>query len=160
MKNPTAILLWNFLIIIVPPILKQHSKKELQSAMIHCCVFDDELLLLLLLLIIANDSSVMAIVIPNIEYHQPAINFREEPPHKWFAKKVVYCENMVICAVLSGMKFEHTKSSIPPPCYDPDWGVRFTTVCVFVDEVLSISSVVCTSYWLEIEWCLIVYVWK
>mmetsp|Transcript_31955 Transcript_31955/g.48613 ORF Transcript_31955/g.48613 Transcript_31955/m.48613 type:complete len:88 (+) Transcript_31955:372-635(+) len=80
-KKPTAIELWNFLMIMVPPMLNTNSITADQMAANPSAI--------VLVDIITKLRSVRIAVTAKIEYHQPAINFLDDPPHKELASVVV-----------------------------------------------------------------------
>mmetsp|Transcript_20877 Transcript_20877/g.21200 ORF Transcript_20877/g.21200 Transcript_20877/m.21200 type:complete len:98 (+) Transcript_20877:305-598(+) len=74
MNRPTAIELWNFLIIIVPPTDKAtRSSDDVIQANPSAGERVDTT---------HNDIKVKSREIARMEYHQPAISLREDPPHK------------------------------------------------------------------------------
>eukprot|EP00529_Nitzschia_sp_RCC80_P033170 CAMPEP_0113483562 /NCGR_PEP_ID=MMETSP0014_2-20120614/23498_1 /TAXON_ID=2857 /ORGANISM="Nitzschia sp." /LENGTH=138 /DNA_ID=CAMNT_0000377113 /DNA_START=446 /DNA_END=862 /DNA_ORIENTATION=+ /assembly_acc=CAM_ASM_000159 len=86
MKNPTAMELWNFLIIIVPPTLNANS--------INADHIEVNASLRPLVDMTAHDINAKIPVKPKIEYHHPAISLRDEPPHNESASTAVYAERI------------------------------------------------------------------
>mmetsp|Transcript_11913 Transcript_11913/g.28233 ORF Transcript_11913/g.28233 Transcript_11913/m.28233 type:complete len:169 (+) Transcript_11913:421-927(+) len=84
MKNPTAIELWNFLMIMVPPILNVKS--------ITADQIDVKDSLKPRVDITAQDIRASIPVNPKIEYHHPAIRRLDEPPHRESARSDVYVD--------------------------------------------------------------------
>jgi len=96
MKKPTAIELWNFLIIIVPPILKVSNINA-----DHIDVNDS---LKPRVDITAHDINASIPVSPRIEYHHPAIRRRDDPPHSESANIAVYVERDALMVFFPHLK--------------------------------------------------------
>mmetsp|Transcript_22760 Transcript_22760/g.42303 ORF Transcript_22760/g.42303 Transcript_22760/m.42303 type:complete len:114 (-) Transcript_22760:260-601(-) len=84
MKNPTAMELWNFLMIMVPPILNAKSIKADH--------IDVKVSLMPRVDMTAQDMSARTPVSPRMEYHHPAMSRLEEPPHSESASSAVYVD--------------------------------------------------------------------
>mmetsp|Transcript_26391 Transcript_26391/g.76160 ORF Transcript_26391/g.76160 Transcript_26391/m.76160 type:complete len:110 (+) Transcript_26391:679-1008(+) len=85
MKKPTAMLVWNRLMTMVPPMhnpttIMVDQRAEKDSALDRVDT-------------VQNVVREMMRERARMEYHHPAINFRDEPPQRLLARYVVKCDN-------------------------------------------------------------------